>query len=271
MNLQQSELYRTYIEKLNWKIILCDGTYIFIKRIPLMRGLAKLQRTTKLPEPDKLLQLLKQHKIKALAVEPETTVSQKAFDAWIAHIRPHVRINTSAYLPTKTLIVDLKPKEEDIFRQFTEAKRRAVRRAIKYGIKVKESTDIQRFIRVKNKSAGFLGFITTYGAKELWDTFSPDHASLLLAGTLGGIFLLFHNKTAYYWLAGATGEGKKKFAPTLIAWEAIKLAKKRECTAFDFVGVWDERTPKQHTDWLGFTKFKEGFGGAPRYYPVSLG
>jgi lipid II:glycine glycyltransferase (peptidoglycan interpeptide bridge formation enzyme) len=37
---------------------------------------------------------------------------------------------------------------------------------------------------------------------------------------------------------------------------------------FDFVGVWDERKADQHHDWLGFTKFKEGFGGRTFYYPL---
>jgi len=102
---------------------------------------------------------------------------------------------------------------------------------------------------------------------------APDHATILLAYTdthklVGGILLVFWEKTAYYWIAGATKQGKKLFVPTILVWEALKAAKRRGAKQFDFVGVWDERKPNEHHDWLGFTKFKEGFGGVPFYYPL---
>jgi lipid II:glycine glycyltransferase (peptidoglycan interpeptide bridge formation enzyme) len=79
---------------------------------------------------------------------------------------------------------------------------------------------------------------------------------------------VFWEKTAYYWIAGATREGKKLFAPTLLVWEALKVAKRHGMKQFDFVGIWDDRKPTEHHDWLGFTRFKEGFGGTPFYYPI---
>jgi lipid II:glycine glycyltransferase (peptidoglycan interpeptide bridge formation enzyme) len=167
------------------------------------------------------------------------------------------------------------PPVKTIFGNFSEAKRRAVRRAKKYGVFIRQSHAIYDLIAVKNASAGFLGCITTHGARELWDTFSPDHASILLAykpdssRPIGGILLIFHTQTAYYWIAGATREGKNFFAPTLLVFEAMKLSKEKGMKWFDFIGVWDERIPKKNTQWKGFTKFKEGFGGSELYYPVS--
>ena len=117
----------------------------------------------------------------------------------------------------------------------------------------------------------------------MWKLFSPKHAAILLAYTdhssfnihhstfnvVGGILLIFWQKIAYYWVAGATKKGKKQFAPTLLVWEALKIAKKRGCTSFDFVGVYDERLPAYSRDWKGFTKFKEGFGGREVWYPIT--
>ena len=61
--------------------------------------------------------------------------------------------------------------------------------------------------------------------------------------------------------AASSDSGNKNFAPTLLVWEAILLAKKLKLKAFDFEGIYDERFPKAAESWKGFTKFKEGFGG----------
>lgn len=272
MEPQQSDLYKQYVTNLGWSVENLDGVYIFLKHIPLMGVLAKIHRPQRLPNINKLIRFLQKRRVKTIAVEPLAKQNEGNFHTWIQQLSKVVRINKSPYLPTKTHVIDLTPSEEDIFAHFSEAKRRAVRKALKSEILVSESITIQDLIRVKNKSAGLFGFITTQGLDHLWEAFSPQHAAILLAKhkeeIVGGVLLLFWEKTAYYWIAGATGKGKKLAAPTLLVWEALKLAKKRGNTLFDFVGVWDERIPTQNSAWSGFTKFKEGFGGKPRYYPV---
>lgn len=175
-------------------------------------------------------------------------------------------------MPTKTILVDLRPSEDKIFSAFSEAKRRAVRKAQKNGVTVTESRDIRELIKIKNKSGGFLGFITTYGIDKFWNIMAPKHATIALASSrgkvVGGVLIVFWNSISYYWIAGATPEGKKLFAPTLLVWETVRIAKKRGAKKFDFLGVWDERKPNEHGDWKGFTRFKEGFGGTPLYWPV---
>lgn len=265
MELQQSPLYISYIKKLGWHADSIDGSTIIYRYFPLYGGFAKLQRPTNLPAPVPLTKLLREKRIRRITVEPDVTISQEAFDTWRKKL-PSVR--GAPFLPTKTITVDLSASEDEIFKRFSEAKRRAVRRAEKNGVIVKESSDIQSLISIKSKSAGLFGGITTYGLRELWSIFFPEHASILLAQH-GGVLLVFWQHSAYYWIAGATREGKKLFTPTLLVWEALKVSKKRGCTRFDFVGVWDERLPKGNDSWKGFTKFKEGFGGTPLYYPIA--
>ncbi|MFZ5845530.1 MAG: lipid II:glycine glycyltransferase FemX [Patescibacteria group bacterium] len=275
MEIQQSELYAKYIASLGWKVIKIGQTQIFLKHFPLVGGLAKIQRCTQFPDATQIINLLKENKVRRLAVEPASNIKQNQFDSWLKKLSQHFYLTRTPFLPTKTLIIDLTPTEKQIFKSFNEAKRRAVRRAQKNNLLIYESANVQELIKIKNKSAGFLGFITTFGVRELWKAFAPSHATILLAYSpeslpevVGGLLLLFGDHTAYYWLAGATRKGKKMFAPTLLAWEALKLAKNRGCTRFDFVGVWDERLPKQNNSWRGFTKFKEGFGGFALYYPL---
>jgi lipid II:glycine glycyltransferase (peptidoglycan interpeptide bridge formation enzyme) len=275
MELQQSPLYQKYIEALHWNVADVEGSAIFYRRIPLLGTLAKLQRPTRLPYLPKLIMTLKKLKVSQISVEPKEDVSQEEFSRYISILSKFFHIITSPFIPTKTIIVDISASTKEVFAKFTSAKRRAVRKAEKNNLTVVESHDINDLISIKSKGAGMFGGITTHGIDRLWKLFYPKHATVLLAITgservVAGVLLLFWNTTAVYWIAGATHEGKKLFAPTLLVWHALQTGKKRKCTAFDFIGVWDERKPKQFPEWKGFTKFKEGFGGTPLYYPISM-
>ncbi len=270
MELQQSPLYAKYIDLLGWKIIRSGNTRMFYKHIPLAGGLLKIQRPKTLPY---ITEIIRTYRVKTVAIEPHPKEKLGSYKRWCTEVAKHCTVVRSNYQPTKTILIDVTASENEIFSRFTDAKRRAVRKAVKNGVTVQESSDIHRLIKIKNKSSGPFGFITTFGITHFWPLMAPDHATILLAYTdshalVGGILLVFWEKTAYYWIAGATRVGKKLFAPTLLVWEALKIAKGRGMKQFDFVGVWDERKQTEHHDWLGFTKFKEGFGGVPFYYPL---
>jgi len=273
MELQQTSLYKQYIEQLGWTVLTLDGVNIFMKRIPFLGVLVKIQRPDPLPYLPKLIPFLKKYHAKRIIVEPTVDTDPALFQTYVKSLSKFFIIHNESFLPTKTILVDVTPEENKIFQKFTEAKRRAVRRATKLNITVKESDSIADLISIKTKSAGMFGGITTYGIDRLWKLLYPKQATILLgyhqSQMVGGILLLFHEHTAFYWIAGATKEGKKCFAPTLLVWEALKLAKKRKCRQFDFVGVYDQRSQKQFTSWKGFTKFKEGFGGYEVYYPIN--
>lgn len=277
MEIQPSKLYQQYLRKLNWTVTQIDDITVYSKKIPLAGTIAKIQRPTKLPDINIFINQMRELKVNRIAFEPDANILPEDLNEFIQKCKAQgLKINQSPFLPTKTIRINLKPTEAEIFKSFTEAKRRAVRKAQKNNIIVTDSQNINELLRIKNKSAGFLGFITTYGIDKLWPIVSPDHASIVLAykteinpkNLVGGILLLFFDKICYYWIAGATHEGKKLFAPTLLVWEAVKIGKTYGSTTFDFVGVWDERFPNDNKSWLGFTKFKEGFGGTELYYPV---
>ena len=292
VEIQQSPLYKKYIEALHWTVVSLEGVNMWFKKIPVLGTMAKIQRPEALPYLPKLIPLLKNHNVQTVVVESSKNHSQEEFSAWINGLSKFFRISKENYLSTKTILVDLSLTEKELFQNFSSAKRRAVRRAKKHGIIVKESKDIRAMIEIKNVSAGMFGGITTYGMDKLWNIFSPKNATILLAyynpgrshhsrnwgifnsgnknpaKVVGGILLLFWQNIAYYWLVGATKKGKKLYAPTLLVWEALKISKNRGMKQFDFVGVWDERIPKQNTTWKGFSKFKEGFGGKAIVYPI---
>jgi lipid II:glycine glycyltransferase (peptidoglycan interpeptide bridge formation enzyme) len=277
MELQQSSLYRAYIQKLGWSILTVDDVAIFYRTLPLIGTMAKIQRPGQLPYIPHLIIELQKLKATTLVLEAAADTNPTEWERWTTSLSKFFRIITSPYLPSKTIVIDIHNDEQILFKHLTEAKQRAIRKAKKNGVSVSLSDTISDLIKIKSTAAGLFGEITTYGLRELSETFgSPQTVSLLASietpahgkKIVGGVFMIFDGIDAYYWIAGATKEGKKLFVPTLLVWEAIIEAKKRGCTRFDFVGVWDERMPKQNKEWLGFTKFKEGFGGTSIYYPI---
>ena len=275
MEVQQTSLYRDYILSLGWSVGEIDGVAVFYKHLPFVGVMAKIQRPIALPYIPKLIPFLRQLRVKTLLVEPNANEDQIQFASYILSLSKFFKIISSPYLPTKTILVDVVPSEKTMFSSLDSAKRRAVRRAEKYRISITASNNIDDLIAIKSKAAGTFGSMTTYGINKLWKIFYKKNQShILLAKTdkkeiVGGVLLLLSGGTCYYWIAGATKKGKHMFAPTLLVWEALKFAHARKCTLFDFVGVWDERTPKQYHEWKGFTKFKEGFGGKEIYYPLA--
>lgn len=274
MEIQQSKPYASYIRSLGWTVITHDRHYYFLKKLPFIGGLLKIQRVTRLPNVSDIRSIVLTHHVTRLVIEPDRRIPQSALTTWANKVSSFVHIAShDHFLQTKSIRVDVTADVATIFNHFSEAKRRAVRRAEKNGVHIEVSSDIRAFIKLKQTAAGFLGFITTFGLDKLWQQFAPQTGDILLAKSqtntvIGGILLLYWHGVAYYWVAGATKEGKKLFAPTLLVWAALQQAKKHGTNCLDFVGVWDEREPTQNHEWKGFTKFKEGFGGYELYYPI---
>ncbi|MBI5356854.1 peptidoglycan bridge formation glycyltransferase FemA/FemB family protein, partial [Candidatus Collierbacteria bacterium] len=82
------------------------------------------------------------------------------------------------------------------------------------------------------------------------------HHPLILTTWIIFIF----NKIAYYPYGASSSQNRELMASNLLAWEALKLAKKSGCKMFDFWGsLGPEPDPKD--PWYGFHRFKEGYGG----------
>jgi lipid II:glycine glycyltransferase (peptidoglycan interpeptide bridge formation enzyme) len=84
---------------------------------------------------------------------------------------------------------------------------------------------------------------------------------------IASLLILYHDGVATYWAAFASPAGYKSFAPTLLTWTAIQVAKNNGCEIFDFGGIYDPRYPKMYKKWVGFTKFKSGFNPTVISYP----
>ena len=267
MDVRQSEEYANYIKSLGWQVEKLRKTYVFIRKFPLIGSLIKIQRIVP-PIPFKEIEKLAQkHRAFQIVIEPAQgeIKGEEKFG---------YRSYRSPFIPSKTLVKNLLAKEEEIFNSLSKNKRRDVKAAQKNNLSIKEGK-VEDFILLKKTY--LLGrFILPLGTgrdiKKICRAFEAKKKLLIAYADhqpVAGLILLLHDKTGYYWQAAATKAGKKLLAPTLLLWEAIKLAKKSGCQHFDFEGVADPRFPQQKS-WQGFTHFKKGFRGQEIDYPQPL-
>lgn len=281
IDIRQSETYAQFLKKIGWQVEKVNSAYVFIKKFPPVGSFIKIQRIN-LPIPFLQIEKIAQkYRAFQIIIEPGGQLSNLV----IKKLREFkYKASKSPFSPSKTIIVDLKKDEKEIYKNFSKGKRWDIKKAEKNKVKVRKSEEIDQFIKIKNEKMGaakfLLGRSQEKQIKALWQTFSPKNAVLLLAlcsndlnhgnKPIAGILLLFHDRIAYYWLAGSTKKGNKLGAPSLLVWEGVKLAKKKGCEIFDFEGIEDPRY-KSTSSWSGFTRFKKGFGGKEVEYPGVFG
>ncbi|KKR10390.1 MAG: Methicillin resistance protein [Microgenomates group bacterium GW2011_GWA2_39_19] len=269
IDLRQTKEYANYMEKIGWQVEKIQNPnvkiQIFIRKIPLLGKVVKIQRPQFISK-ETIDEILISQKPIALYVEPPLLPLFSPLSQF-SH-------SSSCFLPPKTIHIDLKKTEKELLAGMKIKTRYNIKIAKKRGVVVIKSMDIDKFCNLWKSAARKRGMWLPLGKEitSLFESFGLN-AHILLAyhddQPLGGILLICTKDICYYMYACSTPEGKKLFAPTLLAWEAIKLAKKKGCKIFDFEGVYDERY-SQTKSWKGFTKFKEGFGGEIATYPETL-
>ncbi|NPV10173.1 MAG: GNAT family N-acetyltransferase [Ignavibacteria bacterium] len=168
----------------------------------------------------------------------------------------------------KTPIVDLLPKEDEIFASFNSKRRNMIRKAEKNNIEIvfggtelinEYYKMITSLYKKLNKSP-----LTIEYYSEILKTFYPVGMARVLLSKYkgeflsGGIFLKYKN-TGYYW-HGASFENTPNLGQNeLIQWEVMKQFKREGCTKYDLVRVEEEKLPNIALFKMGFTKKTEEF------------
>ena len=254
-DLRQTEEYANYMRGLGWKIQKLNDNCVFIKSIPLLGKVAKLQRYPGTLDKSSIDQI----KASVVYLEP------------LEETPTHFDQLKRCFLPSKTIQINLTLSTEDLLKNLKQKTRYNIKVAHKNKLVITKSQDINTFLKLWHGSARERGMWLSQKNEiaSLWKAFNKK-ASLYFASlegeVLAGLFTLHTNDTAYYMYAASSENGKSLFAPTFLTWEAILEAKKNKKKVFDFDGIYDERF-KNTKNWKGFTKFKEGFGGEIVTYP----
>lgn len=162
-------------------------------------------------------------------------------------------------------VLDLASSEEQLLRNMRKTTRYEIRRALKLGVSIEKSEnprDLVHFHALYVATSARHGFVPHSGIDEEFTVFANEHKALLFLGKYQGrvfaavIVLFYGNQAIYHHGASISSAIGVNY---LIQWEAIREAKKRAMTVYNFWGIAPDDKPNH--PWAGLSLFKKGFGG----------
>src|SRR3989304_2353269 len=120
IDIRQTPQYAKYLSKIEWEVERVAEINYFIKKFPLIGSILKIQR----PEEvgiKKIREITKKHRVFQVIVEPKNELDAKYLSSL------GFKITKAAYLPTKTLVLDLTKTEKRLLRGFKKDARYAIR------------------------------------------------------------------------------------------------------------------------------------------------
>lgn len=165
--------------------------------------------------------------------------------------------------------LDITKSEEELLTQMRKTTRYEIKKALKENIKTIKSnnpSDIKKFYDLQIETSKRQKFVP-FSYKFLYEQFKilAQNGNALLYKAefekklLAQAFIIFYGQEAVYHYGASTDEGRRYPGAYLIQWEAIKEAKKRGMTRYNFWGVAPENN--QNHRFSGLSLFKRGFGG----------
>lgn len=214
-------------------------------------------------------------KIEPLVWQDENTVAR-----WTDFFQRHNCIpHTDTIQPPRTMLIDLRPPEEEILAAMKSKTRYNIRLAAKKGVTVRQGTaaDIPAFTRMMRTTGQRNEFgvhVPKYYevAYEQFNLFLPGSVALFLAEyegqPLAGIMVFAIGQQAAYLYGASSNEERQRMPTYAVQWAAIQWAKAKGCHWYDLWGVPDapavelEEQFQERDDGLwGVYRFKRGFDG----------
>jgi len=218
-----------------------------------------------------------EHRAGILKLEPYLWQEEMPLDRWEALCDRHELVTeTDVIQPPRTLVVDLRPPEQDILMAMKSKTRYNIRLSDRKEVVVREGTekDIPIFnglMQITSERDEF-GVHEPHYYKSAYEIFAPDHAAMFIAEyddtPLAALMVFAVGDTASYLYGASSSEERQRMPTYALQWAAMRWARERGCTAYDLWGVPDypeEELEARFTDrsdglW-GVYRFKRGFGG----------
>jgi len=180
-----------------------------------------------------------------------------------------------------TVLIDLRPNEEELLANMKQKTRYNVNLAMRKGVIVRigKIADLNMLYRMFAETSIRDGFVIRNERyyMEVWNTFMSNQklasseqpvAEALVAevdgNPIAGVIIFRFAGKAWYLYGMSTLAHRDKMPNYLLQWEAIKRSKADNCTAYDLWGAPDEFVESDPL-W-GVYRFKEGLGGTVHRY-----
>ena len=265
IDIRQSVQYADFLRREGWTVERIKNTNYFIKKLPLVGSVLKLQRPQNL-DLNTVDKLCRKYGVFQTIIEPKDIVHGSL-------LTDHgFRLSKNTYLPSKTLQIDLTQPTEKIYAKFTKDCKYSVRRGEKIKIMEYSTPDKIKLWRAAWKSSvKFDRYVPSLVSLLNLRKYFPDGDSIFLAShnifskVIGGaLFTRTSHGIGYYWYGFTNSEGRTSLSQYSLLYHGILWAKKNSCKVFDFEGIYDSRFPNK--SWLGFSHFKKSFGGVEVLY-----
>ncbi len=218
----------------------------------------KIQRSEIDPDWDELRKIRREKRVVSSIIEPSKAQSISEYQ------KNGYKLSNFPYLATKTVVVDLKRSEKEMWKSLSENTKRLVVKNNK--ITVKEvSPKVFLDYWKKSSKVWTLKLSELESIKKTLGKNAKFFVSYASGQAQSGILLIETKDTANYMHTFTTKEGRKSGAHFALVWKVILQEKAQGLSWFDFEGIYDQRWPQKR--WLGFTEFKKKFGGKVITYP----
>lgn len=273
MDFHQSDSYLKYVKSLGWVVDQSFGFNAFIKKVPFLGSVIKIQRPAYPLSLDLIDKLAKKWKAIFVKIEPDSVIESYQQELLSDLAKAGFSRDNWPLLPTKSIRIDLTQSIEQIMKSLSKDTRYGVRKS--ECLKNYESDDILKFHQIiqETMKIGKWQIPIKKNILALYNSFSPSSKIIFIKegeDFISGALLVFYEGLSHYMYAGSTKRGRSVYSAYRCLWEAIKLSKKMGCKTIDLEGIYDKRFPSSNKAWLGFTHFKQGFGGVEIEFPGSF-
>lgn len=204
----------------------------------------------------------------ALKAEPEWRDDVPERHAWL---QGHgFRPSASTIQPRRTIIIDLRPEEDEILARMKSKWRYNVRLSGRRGVVVRhggrdELGTFYALMRVTGERDEF-GIHSLAYYTRAYDLFERQgRVALLMAyyenEPLAGLMAYAYNGQAWYMYGASSNQHRSLMPNHQLQWRAMQWAREQGCYQYDLWGIADIDPEAATADLGGVQRFKEGFGG----------
>ena len=274
-NIRQTKGWEKYFNLVGWNSArLSNGSLIVYYKTPF-GSFGKLQRPSILTREllTELNIVCRRYRLIFLKLEPSVNQDQSL-------LREFDYVVSKAPLsPTTTAHIDLELSKETLWKNISRSGKYSITRGKREGAVVEFIKDPS-----KEQLKYFYDEVQSYTSNNK-GFYIPSFKDLLLrkrafgsntflsfvynkdSNLCGGKFYLTYDTTVFYLSGGTTKLGASNKTGFVQMWESITYFKNLDFKILDLDGVYDARFPAFTESWLGFSRFKNKFGGSVFEYP----